>query len=451
MFLQKSCCSLRGIPSKNIALAVVFTGALFLFSCSEGGGSPVANTDEASSASGASNAIPEDNLTGGSGGAAPIGPLLEELVMMSRNDKRACVLKSNRVFCLRVSSSRLPAAIEAREVTMPPQPASTTKAASTITAISANGSQHGCVIRDGRVICWGKGFYDDFKAENPSDPVDSRWEGRYVKNLPRGVSGVSIGPRSACAILDEEAMCWGNNVHGQLGNGRKEAGFYSVSSTGLSSGVRAIDIGSTSACAIIDGAAKCWGINSYGMLGSATAGSSSYTPTQVQGLESGVKAISLGGNHACALVKKSGELNTGVMCWGRNDYGQLGNGNTASPSLPVSVSMPGANPQVEAVSAGYYHSCAVVEGRAMCWGRNNHGQLGDGNTPSPSLPVSVSMPGANPQVEAVSASHYHSCALVENGDVFCWGKYGRKRSGTFPDQFQDSVGPTSVTLPPASS
>ncbi len=412
MITHGFCRSLRRIPSKNIAL--VLLSGLFLFGCSGGGGSPdPASTDEASST---------DPGT---------PPRVNPVVVMGGNAKSTCVLESNRVVCLRIPLPGPPAVtIEVQEIAMPPQ------AASTITAIDTNGSQNGngCVIRDGRVICWGINLYDDFTQGSQAYSVA---EGRYVKNLPDGASSVSIGDDSACAIFDGAAKCWGSNNYGQLGNGSRGIGFAFASPEGLSSGVSVIRVGGLHACAIVNGAAKCWGENDFKVLGFDATATNPYVPTQVQGLESGVKAISAGHQHNCAVVS------TKAMCWGQNTRGQLGNGGTINQPVPVPVLMPGASPQVEAVSVGFEYSCAVTNGRAMCWGRNDHGQLGNGNTTDQHKPTEVQ--GLEGRVTAVSLSNFHSCAVVDD-DVFCWGKHGNS-----PDPTLLPVTPTQVTLPPIAS
>ena len=127
---------------------------------------------------------------------------------------------------------------------------------------------------------------------------------------------------------------------------------------------------------------------------------------------SGITAITLGEQHACALV--SG----GAMCWGRNIEGQLGDGTTTS--RPTAADVTGLTSGVAAIVAGTQHTCAVTDlGGAKCWGRNEAGQLGDSSTAQRTEPVDVS--GLSSAVVAIAAATYHTCAIVGSGNVKCWG------------------------------
>lgn len=175
--------------------------------------------------------------------------------------------------------------------------------------------------------------------------------------------------------------------------------------------VVAVAAGETHTCLLTgDGAVWCWGANSYGQLGDGTR-INRRVPVPVIGLTSGVKAIAAGGHHTCALTG-SGE----VRCWGRNNYGQIGDGTTYLRTQPVPVRLPA---QASSVTAGYAHTCAVRDdGTAMCWGSNTSGQLGDNTTISRRTPVLVN--GLTP-VRTLAAGGAHTCASLNDGSVRCWG------------------------------
>ena len=151
-------------------------------------------------------------------------------------------------------------------------------------------------------------------------------------------------------------------------------------------------------------------------------------PLPVSGLESRVQAVAVGSSHACALTEAGA-----VKCWGRNSGGQLGDGTTIDRSTPVDAV--GLTSGVQAVTAGYEHTCALTSGGGVkCWGQNDTGQLGDGTTVDHTTPVDVA--GLAGGVQAVTAggtlmqlsfkppvikSYGHTCALTTSGAVLCWG------------------------------
>ena len=169
--------------------------------------------------------------------------------------------------------------------------------------------------------------------------------------------------------------------------------------------------GETHTCLLTgDGAVWCWGANSYGQLGDGTR-TSRRVPVPVIGLTSGIKAIAVGGHHTCALTA-GGD----VLCWGRNNYGQLGDGTIYLRTQPVPVRNLA---QASSLAAGYAHTCAGRDdGTAACWGSNTSGQLGDNTTISRRTPVLVN---GLTQVRTVAAGGAHTCASLDDGSVRCWG------------------------------
>jgi len=150
------------------------------------------------------------------------------------------------------------------------------------------------------------------------------------------------------------------------------------------SGVTAVSEGNNYTCALTtSGGVKCWGFNRDGEMGDGTT-ADRWRPVDVSGLTTGVAAVSAGGYFACALTTSGG-----VKCWGAGDWGQLGDGTGTTSLTPVNVS--GLTTGVWAISAGHYHTCAV-SGGLKCWGYNLYGELGDGTTADRWTPVDVLWP-----------------------------------------------------------
>ena len=232
-----------------------------------------------------------------------------------------------------------------------------------------------------------------------------------------------------CAVTTGGALsCWGYNKDGQLGLGDTVEAVSPSAVRGLDSGVRSVSVGGSSTCALTEeGTVLCWGRNSSGQLGDTTRKNRT-RPVEVDGLGSGVAQISTGGEHACALTT-AGD----VSCWGRNKYGQLGDGTTKNRSKPTAVTR--LDGEVTAISAGTSHTCALLgDGTVRCWGNNASGQLGDGTTKKRSRPTAVTR--LDGRAVAVTAGRNHTCALLEGGSVVCWGdnRYGQVGDGTTKDR-----------------
>ena len=194
-------------------------------------------------------------------------------------------------------------------------------------------------------------------------------------------------------------------------------------------------------CAVTTGnTVYCWGNNEYGRLGNDSTTQSEVPVAVVNGTDGfvngQVESVSAGEFHTCAVTTG----NT-VYCWGRNSSGQLGNDSEGDSPVPVPVadSADGGfvNGSVESVSAGGSHTCAVTTGNTVyCWGSNSQGQLGTGSTTPLSLvPVAVVNGDegfVNGQVESVSAGYDHTCAVTTGITVYCWGNnfFGQLGNGT---------------------
>ena len=292
-------------------------------------------------------------------------------------------------------------------------------AASAAKAIAA-GWHHTCITTStGDVKCWGNNEYGQLGNGNNTSsttPVD-------VNNL-EGVVKISTGNKHTCAVTSEGGVkCWGDGSYGKLGNGNYFDSNVPVDVWNLNSRVVAIAAGGNHACVLMEtGGVKCWGDNSYGPLGDGTTFTKSATPKDVNGLTSGVVAIAAGLWHTCALMETGG-----MKCWGYNGNGQIGNGTgTVFITTPVNVSS--LTSGVVAIAAGDRHTCALMEtGEIKCWGDNNYGQNGDGTYTNSNIPVNVAELSGG--VITISAGGSHTCVLTINDGVKCWGANGYGQLG----------------------
>jgi alpha-tubulin suppressor-like RCC1 family protein len=294
-----------------------------------------------------------------------------------------------------------------------------------VVAIAAGWSHSVALKSDGTVWAWGNNEYGqlgDGTTTRRLTPVQ-------VSGLNDVVAIAAGGEHHTVALKsDGTVWAWGDNWHGQVGDGTyNNHRSTPVQVSGLSD-VVAIATGGRHTIALkSDGTIWAWGDNYYGQLGDGTYNNDRYTPVQVSGL-SGVIAIDGGGLHTVAL-KSDGT----VWAWGNNWYGQLGDGSTTDKHTPIQVS--GLSGAV-AIAAGAAHTVAVKsDGTVWAWGSNDQGQLGDGTTTERHTPVQVSGLGG---VAAVSAGDaYHTVAVKSDGTVWVWGwnYYGQLGDGTATDRY----------------
>ena len=243
---------------------------------------------------------------------------------------------------------------------------------------------------------------------------------------------------------ESSAWGWGQNDHGQVGDGTYLEYNWPVGVRNLS-GLQTVAAGGTHSLALKeDCTVVAWGYNSDGQLGDGTT-TDQNTPVQVANLGDGLD-IAAGNSHSLAL-KTDGT----VWAWGYNSDGQLGDGTTTERHTPVQVKDLSG---VKAISAGGHHSLALKEdGTVWAWGSNYAGQLGDGSTTNRNTPVQVkgepptNAPAGSSSaaffpwdtwdnnlsgVKAISAGGDHSLALMEDGTVRSWGynRYGSLGDGT---------------------
>jgi alpha-tubulin suppressor-like RCC1 family protein len=285
-----------------------------------------------------------------------------------------------------------------------------------------SGNKFSCALTSaGGVKCWGKGTSGQLgngASVDSTGPVD-------VQGLTSGVSALAAGSAHMCAVTTAGAVkCWGANNNGQLGNGKLVASAIPVAVTGLTLGIVNVAVGVNHSCALTSaGGVKCWGQNYWYQAGTGSSTSYLPSPVSVSGLASGVAQISAGDYHTCAAMSAGG-----AKCWGRNENGELGAGNTYNLTTPADVA--NLTGSLTSISAKGAHTCVVTSaGAASCWGTNSSGELGVGRTyANTTYPVAVSGLGAG--VAAVAAGGNHTCATLGGGAVKCWGANNAGQLGT---------------------
>ncbi|HEY9226227.1 MAG TPA: hypothetical protein VIP11_06250, partial [Gemmatimonadaceae bacterium] len=246
-------------------------------------------------------------------------------------------------------------------------------------AVSA-GADHSCgIATDNRAYCWGHNDWRQFGANSPassSTPVAIAPEISFAS--------ITAGSGFTCGVSTTgTGYCFGSSGLGQLGDGTKISYGNTFSTAPVtvatSASLRTIEAGLGYACAVTtNNQALCWGSNG-GRLGNGSSGTDSSTPVAVSGGLS-FSTISTGNGFSCGLTT-SGD----VYCWGSNDNGQLGVDGMNFSTTPVhsAGSLKGAEVATSGISTGFgRHSCVITADRlsAYCFGRNETGQLGNGNT-----------------------------------------------------------------------
>lgn len=237
---------------------------------------------------------------------------------------------------------------------------------------------------------------------------------------------VSSGARHTCALLNGEVQCWGSNEFGQLGDGTtiNTNKPVKVSTAGKPKPeVAGLTAGKSHTCMLLkDKTVQCWGKNDFGQLGvDSKTTLASNVPVTVPLKD--VVLVTAGGSHTCAK-----QIDNTVYCWGNNEAGQLGVSNITTPKsdAPVKVgdSITGKALIATTLSAGKVHTCAVVtDSSVRCWGSNDSEQLGVGKIANSSVPLAVM--GADGKslidIASVSAGGAHTCVVTTKGGSLCWG------------------------------
>ena len=319
-----------------------------------------------------------------------------------------------------------------------------------VTALAAGATQTCARTEAGQVFCWGvnsTGGIGDGTADEHHRPVavvDVDGTGPLT-----GVAEVSGGLRHTCVRLEVgEVRCWGRNLDGELGDGTTATRLRPVPTIDPSralqplSGVTQLSTGNVHSCArLTTGEARCWGSTALGNPDYAEAlVAVPVADVDGSGPLAGVVHVATGTSHTCALRE-----DTGVVCWGDNDAGQLGDGSRTARALPTPVlDETGTAPLsgVLQIDAGLDQTCATLDNHeARCWG---DGYLGNGLGPASyqDVPVVVTDVGGGSgpltAVAQVSVGDARTCAALTTGQARCWG-YSPGDGSTTPPHMEPVV------------
>jgi alpha-tubulin suppressor-like RCC1 family protein len=361
------------------------------------------------------------------------------------------------------------------------------------TALTA-GEEHVCVVLlGGDVACWGGGSSGQLgngSSNDIGDGLDEMGANLRTVELGAGRTATAVvgGGEHSCALLDDATVkCWGGGVFGALGLGDNEdrgridgqlGNNLPAVDLGTGRTATAITAGNQHTCAILDNSTvKCWGDNIRGQLGlgdTARRGDDpgemgNGLPTVDFGTGRTATAITAGTQHTCAILD-----DRTVKCWGDNFFGQLGLGDTArrgddpgemGNGLPT-VDL-GTGRTATAITAGDDHTCALLDNSTVkCWGYNSNGQLGLGDGDergSAASQMGNDLPtvdlGTGRTATAITTGDDHTCALLDDATVKCWGdgsvgQLGQAGDvdlgaglGDEPDEMGDDLPPIDLTRP----
>ncbi len=333
------------------------------------------------------------------------------------------------------------------------------------------GDDFNCAIHraTGMLFCWGR---NDEGQTGRASSVDLGLPGQA--STFTDWSQVQAGDRHACGIrakeitekqddgsfkllrIENQLWCWGTNKQGQTGYARIDNTTGLLSPTLKRSPVRVGKLtdwdstynGGQHGCALRykedddEQSLYCWGRNDYGQYGDGSTETLTFLAPKLVATNTDWKTLSLGENHSCGIKNDNS-----LWCWGQSIFHQLGveGGDTTVPQQVAQVG--DDTDRWLSVSASAQHTCALRDDHTLwCWGFNTYGQLGQvttGSIPEPSkIPVVIRTSQLAPpdnDWKQVSSGGSHTCALKNSGDVWCWG------NNTYGQTGQPEVG--NQTLP----
>lgn len=307
-------------------------------------------------------------------------------------------------------------------------------------------SSFGCYVAQSILYCWGDNTYGQlgdgtFTSHGMPSPV--------INPFGYTFSTVAVGAFHACAIrTDKSLWCWGSNSKGQLGNyylsynnfpSPNQVTFYESGSVIPATNIDAISIGYDHGCLQQD-FAMCWGENIFAQLGDGSTTSSEY-PVSAAGTTFVAGSVHVGLYFACGITKGDNTL----RCWGLNNLGQVGNSSGATGAFgqkynPVPYAVIRSDEtfadDVSFYSVGGYFSCMATGDTNLvsCWGSNRSSELGPDVDGASFVPVNIEDEDRTrlSGVVQIVTGPEHACALLPDGSVKCWGANEKGQAGSGP-------------------
>ena len=329
----------------------------------------------------------------------------------------SCLLRATAVWCTGLNDNgQLGTGLTTMSLTF--QPSLFTGA----TAVYAGGMRTCATLPNKTLWCWGQ-LETAYEPTTPASPIARSVATRTAVLVPTqlpisGVAHLAVGASHMCAVKTNGSLwCWGSNGRGQLGVGTRNDSIVPVD-TKLR-GVVSVSVGTTHTCAVTkDQRLWCWGANGTKQLG-VSGIAARLSPARVGSLL--VKSVSAGNGFTCVVsTSPRSPGDDKVLCFGRNNSGQLGVAKGKARQVPVNVKLADAM----SVHAGEEFTCAnIADGSVWCWGNNTHGQLADGTSTSQHAPHIVNIAETLGTVTTMSVGLTHACAIlsVQRG-MWCWGR-----------------------------
>lgn len=251
---------------------------------------------------------------------------------------------------------------------------------------------HTCaIVGSGQVYCWGtnyEGQLGDGTTKASLTPV-------AVPGISDAVSVAASTGFSCAARRAGPVVCWGNGANGLLGTGSEVDSLVPVAVSGLANAT-AVSTRMLHTCALLsDGKVMCWGLNGFGQLGDGTTVHSKL-PVTVKGISSAM-AVAVGSYFSCAVLSDGtvwcwGNNVVGELGTGARTGADLSREETTKivelTSFPTAAPVVGVKDAV-AIAAGNTYVCAALKkGTVVCWGRAEHGQFGEGVRDAPT-PIAI--------------------------------------------------------------